>query len=1004
MKRFLLTGGIFTGIFGLSFSAAFFSQYKKGSSLMPSTLSGGEENTPVVELTDKQKVLNSLLEIQAFEVNGDVTMLSQDNTKVNILLNAQGDLSDLENIQLEGDLDFALNGSHLKADFGYFENELFFSYNESYFRLETEKLLDFVSMLPTKFNIGIEIPSEFSEMELSDIESYFDNMSDKQITPDGKNYYFTIELSEKISLDVITDLDLNFAGFRTNTIDYNGMLINAKVSLDRKDSVHLTNPKNNPALYAQYQDFEPAFKLFDGFYALTQEKKNTINADLIVRKENESTSSYEDFLSTNLDITYNLEDDDHLFALDGSLNVNNVETPYSFALYQKCIYAHYGDVAFSIELDSVTALIDYIFEKIGDEKIVDLINSMSGTMSSEQIADVLTNVDNILGTVTLTSEELGINLNTSNFSSDELAISDMYVSIKFNSSTGDLEKVSIINFVVGNYQADLVLSFDGYKAFSLDNVEYQKIDHLLAIADIYEMYAAMEEQKFRLEFDATVSKEDEVVNGVNKSYNDITIDGGLQFELDKLRGQEGHSNVGYGYGDVTITDRNNVQHQIKADMKNVDQIYLQYSTVTNNSSRDNNTDSMRVKMKVQTLKDIAGIFSTIIEEQDDHFQEIMTALLGEMSDLPITEIMDGNYLTLLSTNLIDRFEVGDDYLEADIALDIVGMQGNYFTLRVDFATDYRGICDFKDIKIYNFNLNGLSVEFNAYLKQFDESLESSRLSPAEEYIDFSDLNVLLQLGINTSKNNYYHFTANANVKLSILPIADIDLPLDIKVWTNHGDVKVSVDFTSIPTITAVNKANHASDRSAHIYYHDGFFYVNRIETIYEGALLWKTYYTQEHIAKYNLDDFMDNILEILLGDVVCLSDTFMDMINGKLNSSNDSSYQMKYENILNDFLYSKSGHYFYFDINLAEVANNDQLSSFNVKILTDNSDTTLTGVNVNLCVNLTSIIALNVSLDLNLADCSLVADDNNNLTALDAFEARMAEHESGFKLTTRTAQ
>ncbi len=1004
MKRFLLTGGIFTGIFSLSFSAAFFSQYKNGSSLVPSYVNGGEDETPVVQpLSDKQRVLNSLLEIQAFEVKGDVMLRSKDDTRVDVVINAQGDLSDLENIKLSGDLDFAINNSHLQANYGYFDNELYFSYQESYFKLETQKLLDFVSMLPTKFNIGIEIPSEFSEIELSDIEAYFDNMSDKKLTPDGQNYYFVLPLSENISLDVITDLDLNFAGFRTNTIDYNGMLINAKVELTRLDSVSLVNPKDDLTEYAKYQDFEPAFKLFDGVYSLTQQKKNTINADLAVRKQNKDTTLFENFVSTNLDITYDLESENHLFALDGQLvvdkkdknnNVTQVETPYSFALYNKNIYAHYGDVAFSIELDSVTALLDYVMEKIGDDKIAELINSLSGTMTSEQLADILANVDNILGTITLTSDELGINLNTSNFSTDDLALSDAYVTIKFDSSTGAVDEVSMMNFTINDYQADLVLSFDGYKEFNLDAVDYQKIDHLLAIADIYEMYAALDEQKFRIEFDATVSKENE---------NDITIDGGLQFELDKLRGLDDHDNEGYGYGDVTITDRKNVQHQIKANMEDVNNIYLQYSTVTNNSTRDANADPMRAKIRIQTLKDIAGIFSTIIEEKDDHFNEIMTALLGEVESMPIMDIMNGDYMTLLATNLIDRFEVGEDYLEVDIALDIIGLNDNYFTLRVDFETDSRGICDLKDIKIYNFNLNGLGVEFNAYLKDFDENLHSSRLSPAYEYMDFSDLGVLLQLGINTSKNNYYHFTAQANLKLSLISLP-FDLPLDIKVWTDHGDVKVSVDFTSVPTLTGFNKEDHASDRSAHLYYHDGYFYVNRSETVYTGALLWKTYYTREHVAKYNTSDFMDNILDILLGDIICLSDFWMDQIAGKLNSSNDDSYQMKYESILRDFAYSASGHYFYFDINLAEIANNEQLSELTVKILTDDTNTTLTGAYVNLGINLTSLIALNVSLDLVLADCSLVADSSNNLVALDAFEQRMSSFESGYKTTTDTAQ
>ena len=1016
-KKLLTASGIFTGIFAVSFGSAFFSQYKPATKAPESTSS----NEPTVKVeTDQQHVLNSLLTISGFEVKGDMTMIAKDDTTIGVSLEAQGDLSNLEDIKIQGSVGVNLNDTVLNAHFGYFEEELYFDYNNSYFRLETTQLLDFIKMLPTNYDIGIELPTEIEEMDLSLIESYFENMSEKQLTPDGQNYYFTINLSEDVALYVVTDLDLNFAGLRTGTIDYNGMIFKLNVSLNKVDSVNLVNPKYTSD-YEKYQDFSPALKLFDGLYNLTKQKQNTINADLKVRKYTNGVAS--DLLKTNLDFTYDLEGENHTFGLKGSVisnkadaDNNYVEVPYSFALYEGSLYAHYGDIAFQVETDTLTGLIQYILDKIGDAKIAEIVSGLVNTLSTKDVTDIASKTDNLLGTIVLTGDELDINLNTSNFSTtkidettgqevEDLTLSDLYVAIKFNSTTGALESVSIMNFGIKDYEADFVLTFGEYKPFTLDNVEYQKIDHLFTIAYLYDVYKDL--NKFRIEFDATISKDDEEVEGKTVSYNDITVDGGLQFELDPLRGKEGHINVGYGYGELSITDRKSVKHNIKADMKNVNEILLSYSTVTG-TARDASVDPMNVRMKVQTIKDLSSIISEIIQNPDDHMQEIMGNLLQKTGTLPIEDIIAGNYLDLLTTNLIDRFEVGPDYVELDVALDILDMTGSSFTVRVEFGLGEEGINSLKALKVSNFSYEGLNVEFNAYLKDFDESLESTRLPSAEvvDYIDFSDLKVLLQLGINTSKNNYYHFTASATVTFSIIS-KEIELPIDVKVWTDHGDVKVSVDI-EVPNVKvlgiSVNGKSSTDNRVAHIYYHDKMFYVHRTETYQSGILIRKTH-DVEHVAKYNVNDFMDNILEILCGDVLCLSDTLMNEITKAVNkTAGDESYQMKYENILNDFLYSKTGHYFWFDINLAEIANNDQLKTFTVKVLTDDSDTQLTGLKANLSIVLAKVlgseISIKISLTLTLADSALVADVSNNLTTLDAFESRMSGYESSYKNTT----
>ena len=198
----------------------------------------------------------------------------------------------------------------------------------------------------------------------------------------------------------------------------------------------------------------------------------------------------EPFIGTNVDLIYDLESAKHTFGLNGSLSVSKKnsagqfvdhQTPYSFAIYDEELYAHYGDVAIKVKTDSLTALLQFIGEKIGDEKINDMLSSLTSTISSSQIVDIAEKAGSLLGTITLTSDELDINLNTSNFSTtviDEITgqetpkttLSDTVVAIKFNSSTGALESISIKDFAINSYVANVCLSFGEYRPFQLCDV------------------------------------------------------------------------------------------------------------------------------------------------------------------------------------------------------------------------------------------------------------------------------------------------------------------------------------------------------------------------------------------------------------------------------------------------------------------------------------------------------------------------------------------------------
>lgn len=1036
--------GLFSSLLVVPFAISFFMQYKAPLS---DEIKQAENVQP--PMTDKQKVLSSLLEIKQFNVDAHIEMKKvESNTSslmktLDIDVKAKGDVSNLEDVKLQGAVDAKVNNTTLKANIGYFENDLFLDYGESYFKLSTTSLFDFIGMLPSKFNLGISLPTEITDIDITAFTDILDKMDTKEVDPEG-GYYFEVPLDDplggdsQITLKIVTDEDLKFSGIKTDLIAYNDMLFLLDVDLERTSELVFSSPFDNASTLAKYQNFAPALTLFDGVYSLTQQKKNTVNIDLNVDINDEKDpllpANYRKFVEADLDLTYDIESEEHLFALDGELKVDkkvvdkendvttyvNKSTPFSLALFEKTIYTHIGDIALSVNNESLTTMIDYAMYCINDQQMEDLINNLTSSFTNVDLDDTLDKVNQLLGEITISSDELAIMLNTSIFSRSAdvdnnvsaLDLSNTVLKIKFDENSGELLEISITDFVLNNYKANLVVSFTNhYEPFSLDAVDYQQIDHLLEpMIGIYELNK--DRSQFRLEFDATVSKDDTVENEVVTSYEDITVDGGLQFELDPERHLENHENIGYGYGDVTITDRKNVKHNIYADMKSVDELLMSYSTTTNNAQKDAETSPMYVKMKVQTMKDIVDLVSEVVQEQDAHFQELTGKLFDSLGYMPIEDIINNkDYTQLLAYNIVNSFTVGENYIEIDISLELLALEETHAKIKIDFKEEEARNEDEVDhlvldtLHVSEFSYNGLNLEFNASLKEFNPDLASTRLSKGHKYIDFSDLKVLLRLGINTSKNNYYHFTAQAAVKLSLFSIT-INLPIDIKVWTKDGDVHVSVDFTSVPTDTlasvAIGPASgyySLSSRSGSIYYHDGNFFVKRFDTC-KTAIIFGKKVNLEYSAKYNTQDFMDNILQILLGDVIGLRETFMNQINDAISEHNDPDYQMKYEKILKDFIYNETGHYFYFDVDLAEIANNDDLKEFNAVIHTDDTNVNLTGVGVNLEVELVNAslfsISISVSADIQLADCSLVADDSNRLWTQEAVEQSMANEVSGY--------
>ena len=971
---------LYTSVFGLSLGLTF--AVAKNMS-QPQSVKKVNDNvqTMDVDSTPGQRLIESLMSYEALEFDASVNIALESNQVLNFDLVGQGKISDIEHLELLADLDANLDGTHIAGQLGYFTDELTFSMeNICKFRLKTDDLLDFMEMIPT-YGVSLELPHSLSDLSIDDITNKINEIEveDRKTTPQGE-YYYNLEFGqgeEAFNVMVLTNTQDQFLGIRIDTFYYQGTKfgLSAKLNEISEKEYNVVNPLNDLVTASQYQDFKPIFNLFDALYTLTRKDQLGVKVALDLEKKNKDTEQFEDVLDAIIDL--GIDKTNKVYDINASINENNRNHQATFALKDETIYAKYHNVAISINAQTITDLMSFALTQIKGETLDGLMSKLSESASDLDIGELTSKIKNMLKSVSASENNFEMTIDLS-----ELGLSDSTpITLGVDFSSNSINRIYVNRSEIMGFAFAAEVTFFDYVAPTIIEEEYMAIEPALPlVASILDL---LDDNQFRIEFDALIDNKDE-------TKRDITVDGGLQFALDTNKQDD--INDGFGYGEVTIVDGDGYNHNLKADMKSVEEILFSYN------------DTLNGKFSIQTLKDLFSVVMNLVENPDDHFMELFGDLLTKLNSSPISQALKGDYGLLLAYDVIDNLNITSTSLSMDINFEIFGMDNTVMTLQIDFEMlNDEETCIFKDVKISGLELGDVVISANLYLKEFDESLDSQRLSPAAEYLDFSDIKVLLELGINTSKFNYYHFTAEVNGKIQTaltgLSLINIDIPMDIKIRNNHGDVQVAVEM-DIPIVkvllVAVNPGDYysAKDRHVSLYYEDGTFYIHRTETVRQNwySISNKTYELTEVL---DTSYFMDNILTILLKDVIGLSDTIMEAVDSSENNSSESK-QIKYEKILQDFQYNKQDHFFAFDIDMNAIANtNDLFTSTTVKILTDETDTTLEGLQAHL--GLSVGIKINADITLNFEDDrSVELTDANRLILMEEF---VSAHQSDTRNT-----
>ena len=911
---------------------------------------GPQEEKPI---SHQRMLLDNLMNMGTFKVDGGIDFTLTNDVMLNVGLDVVGDIADINDIKLQGDASLYLNGINLSADFSYMKEDknnqedkgtIYFSYKENNFYLETQHILDFIDMLPSEYGVELNLPDELKNLDLLTLTNKVEGMEEKEST--NGDIYFVLNLSEDIDLFVKSDKDYNFKGIRTDEITYKGNKIKLNFDLAKTDDATFVLPNK-----AQYQNFKPIFNIFKSLYNFANEKQNNLNISAKVEKFDETSQEYSAFVDADVDLGYDVEAKS--FQAEATLHENERHHVIGLLYEDETAYLDIRATKVSIEFSTITSTLAYIGEQFNlnfTDKIMDLVNEL---ISSDKLTSMREGIKDLVGAIQIDENSFSIELDL-----DALGLEMGKIKPVITFGEDHLESISIHDLKIKGYKASVDLTFGNYIHRDIDKSQYVAFEPALTIIEA--IIPLLDQKDFRIEFDAKVESSEAGVK-------DITVDGGLQFNI---------SDQGFGYGQVTIVDRDEYRHNIKADMKTKDEFLFSYN------------DTLNGKFSSKTLKELYSLVSDIINNPDDHFIELFGELMEGMKNTPIGKVLDGDYLALLETQLINSIEIDDTHIHLNLSLAIIGMDDKSVDIDINYHADYENEKAYLDgVKISNFVVGNTTITFEAFLKEFDPAKESERLDPYEEYLDFSDIKMLLQLGVNTSKFEYFHFSAHLNINFKFIVDINKDLNIDIKIRNNKGKVQVAAEIDDIPIINIplvlnfnANKSfTSTKGRSASFYFDEDTIYTKRVDDVKDGLLFAKNYYVT-YGATYDTDYFLENIAEIMLRDLLGVNDDIMSDLLGDSSTSQESK-QIEYEKILKDFKFDENEGTFTFKIDLYSLTHVSLLNTLDLIVYEDKQTEQLSGLDIKTTIRLG--INFNISLSLTTVSKDTELTDSNRITALE---------------------
>ena len=892
------------------------------------------------QLRPAEQLFSSITQLQKFTLDGMLNFTyGDDQLDTTLNLVGEGDISNFDDIKISADLDANVSGILAKGKLGYFDKTIYVDYNNSHIKLPQQDALDFVNILPD-LGLNVALPEELLNLDLNQLTNDLQNMEPID-GPRGERT-FTFDLTPDIQILFKANKENQFTGIRTNKFFYEDLYCYADFNITNVEETNLVNPEN--ALDApKYSLFTPAFSLIEGMHKFFGENQNTVNLVLDLKKE--TPEAITDVVKLDTDISYDMAAS--RYNLDNKIVETERIHDLDLQLSNNTLYVDHANLnKLSIENQSVIELIDFLESQITNEQLKALLDKLTSSMAGvdlEALLDSILNVNNWVEGFEVTENGLNVTLDLSKISA---SLNKITISLAKDQKT--FTGIHISDFKFNGLIAKIDMDVKPYIMPEIAAETYVAIDPAMSL--IPTLFKLVKQNEFRMEIQGLVDNDD-------PSIKDVEINGGVQFNVLNS----------FGYGDITINDSNSYAHKVEVDYREDKQILMAYNKET------------RAKMTNQTITDVMNFISELTQKNDAHFMELFGDVIKLIQDSPIAKVIGGDIGLLFATKGISNITVSDTLIGMDISGALLGLNDMNFHMAIRYDQD-----NLYGLDITNIKMNGQTISFSIDLTKFRPELQDTRLDPYATYFDFTNMRQFLDLIYNTTVPNDFHITGN--VKLSLLAIINADLPLDIRVRNNKGNVSVEVTLLKIPVIPLVNTNPDylgAKNRKVSFYYENGYIYAKRTEQVIGGK-------TFKAISKIELNKFLETntLMYYLLDFTLGLKQVYIDEVNKAINAPADpNKAPMRYELLVRNFDWNKNNNYYHISLNMKELAANPKLNDLNINVMADMVQRIISGIQIDWNV----VPTVNLKGQINLIDFNKPVD----LTEMTNFINSMAEFKLG---------
>ena len=537
--------------------------------------------------------------------------------------------------------------------------------------------------------------------------------------------------------------------------------------------------------------------------------------------------------------------------------------------------------------------------------------------------------------------------------------------------------VTASHIELGSAKLDLNLKTKPYSASKIESVvaNSDKYDNLRYLPSIFDQVTTILQEK-QAGFKITGSVKDAQGLGLD-------LNGWGEFDY----------GTKFGYGQLNINQYKELKngqpklyttHVIKVDVDNKSQD----KSANNAKFTYGANDGMKGRFTVQTVLDLVDVFKTFISESkdDERFTKFIDPVLDLLGVSYIgNAIEDTDYVRFATNEVVKQIKESADgsYVKIVINGAIMSLDDD-----LEIRINYKGTGDNRQIdslSVPGLGYKGKTIALKLQLQDYQNL--GSPVPTTGDFIDFSQIKVLLDFGLNTTKQGYYKLSGKLNVGIGSFSALKYDLDFHVVVKGKktyvYGAIPELQKFLGLTNnfLTMQSASSEfAFEPSTEASGNDigGYFHIMRTEntkaTIFSKVKTTGYYYKTDSRNFIDSGNHATNLLYYLLTDMLNIYSSEVKLIANKIGESDDSTGKpANIENIFKDggFTYThsngSSAHKWDIGINLGELLNTSVLGVLNVG---------LTGVetngkgylkNLDVSMNIISILKVSASFSLDNA-------------------------------------